>query len=97
MKQVHTFDSTGDAYDASQIDLDKGSIMVVESEGVVGLAWTWPVAVTAETGELHGVEKGFETQIIADAGWGHYDIVDAVKEATKRGYPLADWAKEYIV
>ena len=52
MKQVHTFDSTGDAYDASQIDLDKGSIMVVESEGVVGLAWTWPVAVTAEAGEL---------------------------------------------
>lgn len=59
--KVHKFDSTGDAYDACQCDeeIKKGDLLVIESEKVIGIADTWPVAVTTESGELHSVEPGY--------------------------------------
>jgi hypothetical protein len=51
MIKTHRFDSTGDAYDASQTDesISNGDVLVVESERVVGvLVDAWPVAVTPE-------------------------------------------------
>lgn len=86
---VIQFDNIRDAYDASQIDLDRGAILVIESQEVVGLSWTWPIAVTKQSGiggnSLHSIEPGYEDSILSEAGFGHYDIVDAVKEAKKRG------------
>lgn len=53
--RIHTFDSTQEAYDACQCDesIKDGDILLIPSEGVVGLAGTWPVAVTVKYGELH--------------------------------------------
>jgi hypothetical protein len=56
MIKTHRFDSTGDAYDASQTDesISNGDVLVVESERVVGvLVDAWPVAVTPEHGAFH--------------------------------------------
>ncbi|WP_199570569.1 hypothetical protein [Streptomyces murinus] len=54
--KVHRFDSTGDAYDATQWndEIRDGDVLVVESEGVVGiLRSAWPAALTPANGELH--------------------------------------------
>ena len=56
--QVHTFSSTGEAYNRSQTDdsIRDGDILYIPDEGVVGfLMAAWPVAVTANTGELHAL------------------------------------------
>lgn len=52
---VHTFDSTGQAYNECQTNenIKTGDILHIPSEGVVGMADTWPVAVTKNSGELH--------------------------------------------
>lgn len=54
---VHTFDSTGEAYDACQTDdnINDGDTLLIPSEGVVGIAGTWPVAISKEAGELHSL------------------------------------------
>ncbi len=56
-RRLHGFATTGNAYDACQCDeaIAKGETLIVLSEGVVGIAWVWPVAVTAVQGHLHGV------------------------------------------
>jgi hypothetical protein len=53
---VHTFGSTGEAYDASQCDdnIKNGDVLIIPSERVAGvLVEAWPVAVTAECGHFH--------------------------------------------
>lgn len=58
MKQtIHVFLSTGEAYDATQCnpDVKQGDTLYVPSEGVVGVACTWPIAVSAKHGDLHEV------------------------------------------
>jgi hypothetical protein len=76
-------------------------------EHVVGLAWTWPVAVTVEHGELHSVTEGCNVASLAgDAEWTDEQITAAVDLAIQRGFavrpeftgwaslgpdPLGDW------
>lgn len=57
---IHHFDSTGQAYDACQCEaeINDGDVLVIESEGVVGLAHCWPVAITKLFGELHTAKSG---------------------------------------
>lgn len=46
--QQHLFDSTSDAYNASQCDdnIKDGDVLVVPSEGVIGFMYgAWPIAV----------------------------------------------------
>ncbi len=52
---VHLFNSTGEAYDATQCseEVRDGHILLIPSEQVVGLAHTWPVAITKSFGKLH--------------------------------------------
>jgi hypothetical protein len=59
---VHTFRSTGRAYDACQCDdsIKDGDVLVVEAEQVVGVANTWPVAVTRRVGQLHAIKSDDE-------------------------------------
>lgn len=57
---VHTFDSTGDAYDASQTDdaIRDGDVLHVPSEEVTGfLHQAWPVAVTPLVGKFHAAAQ----------------------------------------
>lgn len=55
---IHYFDSSGGAYDACQCDdeIHTGDVLVIDNEHVVGLADTWPVAVTMNRGQLHTIE-----------------------------------------
>lgn len=57
-RRLHGFATTGNAYDACQCDetITKGDTLIVLSEGVVGIAWTWPIAVTANRGALHQIK-----------------------------------------
>jgi hypothetical protein len=52
---VRRYASSEDAYGACQVGgAHDGDVLVIESEGVVGIADTWPVAVTQTFGGLHG-------------------------------------------
>ena len=57
--RIHTFASTGNAYDAVQIDetIAAGDTLLMLDEGVVGVAMTWPFTVTAKPGKLHAVSE----------------------------------------
>ncbi|HBO6962740.1 TPA: hypothetical protein L4936_001601 [Pseudomonas aeruginosa] len=95
MNQTHNFISTSAAYDATQCDqtVEKGHALHVIAEKVVGLAWTWPVAITLEAGALHCMGDTPDT-VISDAGWTTEQIKHAVALADQRGYPVADWARK---
>jgi hypothetical protein len=93
------FESSGDAYDATQCDdsIKCGDPLIVRAEAIVGLAWTWPVAVTESSGELHSIvsDPAYIAAVIADAGWTPAQISDAVSKADELGFPVADWARQY--
>ena len=82
--------------------VNTGDVIVVESEQVVGLVHTWPIAVTANAGKLHSLRAPSREAAIDFLVSGEYDklsfdaavaAVDAaIAEATKRGWPL--WTKE---
>ncbi|MBK6492169.1 MAG: hypothetical protein IPF97_10880 [Sphingomonadales bacterium] len=57
--RIHAFASTGNAYDAVQTDetIAAGDTLLILDEGVVGVAMTWPFAITAEPGKLHAVRE----------------------------------------
>ncbi|RKN09635.1 hypothetical protein [Streptomyces radicis] len=53
---VHRFESTKEAYDATQTheEIKDGDVLIIEGQGVVGVLYkAWPFAVTTESGELH--------------------------------------------
>jgi hypothetical protein len=59
--KYHEFDSTAEAYDASQCDdnINSGDVLIVKSERVVGvLVEAWPVAVTEAHGTMHALAPG---------------------------------------
>ena len=58
---THAFRTSGEAYAACQCDeaIKQGDLLVIASEGVVGIADTWPVAVTVTRGELHAPADGY--------------------------------------
>ena len=60
MVNVHFFYSSGDAYDATQCneEIKNGDVFVIPSEKVIGVADTWPIAVTKEYGKFHTFEEG---------------------------------------
>ncbi|MFI1408861.1 hypothetical protein ACH4Y0_02810 [Streptomyces sp. NPDC020707] len=53
--KVHPFGSTTDAYNATQCseEIHDGDVLLIESEKTIGIAWTWPFALTEHVGELH--------------------------------------------
>lgn len=86
---VHKFDSTEDAYNRTQCgdDIRDGDVLVVEGEGVVGfLRSAWPAAITAERGELHGIEGDPRT---LDDGQYVASIEAAEEIAREQGFALA--------
>ncbi|WP_039828106.1 hypothetical protein [Nocardia testacea] len=81
---IHTFASTGEAYDRSQFDdaIEDGDILIVPSEGVAGwLEQAWPIAATPSIGQFHR---------LADTAWllaenpdrGQDHVATKVREAT---------------
>lgn len=88
-RAIHRFDSTEEAYDACQCDdtIQKGDLLLIESEGVVGIADTWPMAVTAKRGELHGIA---DWNAAAEHLGGWLAIIDAEALARKYKFPRAE-------
>lgn len=88
IQNVFSFDSTGDAYDACQTDykIKKGDLLVIESEKVIGIAHTWPVAVTSESGALHTLMADSDAKAVL--GVPSEFIAGAIKAAADRGYSL---------
>lgn len=65
---VHTFDSSGEAYDASQCrdEIKDGDVLSVPKERVVGvLLQAWPTAVSEAHGEFHSPVDGFDWAAVA--------------------------------
>lgn len=57
--KVHQCISSAEAYDAIQTgEIPVGEVVVVQSEGVVGVSDTWPVAVTKARGSFHQISPG---------------------------------------
>lgn len=91
-QRVHGFATTGNAYDACQVDeaLAKGHTLLFLDEWVAGLAWAWPAAITAEAGHLHRVADARETslaELIAPLGFDEGDVRGAL--ALARALDLA--------
>lgn len=55
---THECHSTGGAYDECQTNIrfQRGDVLVIRGERVVGVADTWPIAVTKEQGKLHSIK-----------------------------------------
>ena len=83
--------STAAAYDRCQWDeqVADGVILLVETERVVGLAGTWPVAVTVAQGQLHSImQDGSVERLAADMHWETEQIIAAVDLALERGWEV---------
>lgn len=68
--RIHAFETTGNAYDATQTDeaIETGDTLLVHAEGVVAVAMTWPFAVTTAHGHLHSMaplKDGDTLEIVA--------------------------------
>ena len=102
--KTHYFDSTKEAYDCTQCDeaVQRGDILVIQSEKVVGVSDTWPIAVTKIAGELHSIDSNSTIEdVFKDASLEKESVISgyyaAVEEAEKRGWELLlDVDDEYI-
>lgn len=89
--KVFVFHDTGEAYDAVQTmdEINDGDILLIPDEGVVGIAWTWPIAITKECGELHQANEGMLYNVLQENGIGG-NISQAMILARSKGYELED-------
>lgn len=92
-RRIHGFATTGNAYDACQCDeaIAKGDTLIVLPEGVVGIAWTWPIAVTATHGALHRVKDEPQSSLAdlaATFEMRERDLAEAVTFARALGFDL---------
>jgi len=92
-RRLHGFATTGNAYDACQCDeaIGKGDTLIVLPEGVIGIAWTWPIAVTAANGALHQVKddpRSSLTELAATFEMRVDDLSEAIALAQALGFAL---------
>lgn len=91
--RVHVFETSGNAYDGVQTDdrIATGDLLLVMDEGVVGVAMTWPFAVTAEAGHLHQVapkrEDTFD-QLATSLGVEPAAMMRAISLARQLGFAI---------
>ena len=88
------FESTADAYDATQCndDIHDGDILLIANECVVGVADTWPMAVTVAHGELHPTKPTISWHDIAVRTGIDYECFRAARELARQlGYPTKDF------
>ncbi|MEU7146997.1 hypothetical protein AB0B15_02995 [Streptomyces sp. NPDC045456] len=87
--KVWTFSSTGEAYGAVQCrdDIRDGDVLVIEREQVIGIADTWPFALTENHGDLHTLKDHVDPRTWEDGKYAPGVIV-AEREAARIGVPL---------
>ena len=91
--RIHVFETSSNAYDAVQTDdrIATGDLLLVMDEAVVGVAMTWPFAVTAEAGHLHQVapKPGHDfDQLAASLGVDAAAMNRATSLARQLGFPI---------
>lgn len=84
---VHHFYGSGDAYHATQCreDIQDGDVLLIEESRIVGIAWTWPFAITEGHGELHRLDTNPRTY---QGGLFAPGVSVAVRIARQLGFPL---------
>ncbi len=93
-RRHHAFASTGNAYDATQCDeaIHTGDTLIVLTEEVIGVAMTWPFAVTLAHGNLHALSALRTGETLADLARSLHvspaDFEHAAKIARRFGFPL---------
>lgn len=89
---VHQFETSGEAYDATQYrdDIANGDVLLVVSEGVVGVADTWPVAVTIAAGKLHTPGEGYSLASVFEGRAAAVGIAAAKAVATRHGFAVRE-------
>lgn len=90
---THTFTYSRQAYDACQCDesIHNGDTLVIENEGVVGLAGTWPIAVTVVNGALERLAVGVDmATVMADWHLTVEHIRHAVTTAEELGLKVRE-------
>lgn len=95
---IREFTTTGDAYDACQCDetIKNGDVLVIKREHVVGVAWTWPFAVTKQFGVLHTLTNALAAPGQDDPDDGpalQAGLAAARAHAAKLGYELQQEGK----
>jgi hypothetical protein len=97
MLKVLTFESTYAAYDAIQVasadEIAMGDVILIPSERVVGVADTWPVAVTLAYGSLHVVMPGKWESIVSCFPAG--TVSAAISLALSLGFPVPTEAEKW--
>ncbi|MEU2179703.1 hypothetical protein [Streptomyces thermolilacinus] len=94
---VHRFYSTREAYDATQTrdHIIDGDVLVIEREQVVGfLRSAWPVAITEERGELHGMNVPAHEY---EQGRYAASVARAAHIATEHGFVVAKLHEQRVV
>ena len=92
----HYYDTSAAAYDATQTgEAPRGHILIC-ADGVVGLSYTYPLALTEECGEFHHISQGFSASILCDANISEEQVRKAVDVCKARNLPFADWVKEHF-
>ena len=95
-RRHHAFETTGNAYDVVQTDetIRTGDTLVVLAEQVIGIAMTWPFAVTASAGKLHQIKPGVPGDTLAkiadELGIDEAALGHAVDLAKALGFALGD-------
>ena len=91
MPTIHRFDSTGEAYDLCQCSehIHKGDVLWIPSERVVGIADTWPIAVTTSHGKLHYTDDSAAgADYFVSNPYAQTGLLDAIELAQALGYPI---------
>jgi hypothetical protein len=102
MSTVHEYDTTEDAYGACQCDesVKNGDILHIPEEKVVGMADTWPMAITKEYGALHTATPGKLKEVLTEPYLGSCLGLEAahgaMKFAKEKGYELSKDAEELL-
>ncbi len=93
-RRHHAFASTSNAYDATQCDeaIRTGDTLIVLPENVVGVAMTWPFAVTQAHGHLHALSAPRSAETLAELAHSLHvspdDFEHAAEIARRFGFPL---------
>jgi len=94
MANVHKFDCTSDAYNAVQCDenIKNGDLLFIPSEKVIGIAYTWPFAVTKSHGALHTVANNADGRAVTNEF--RRSMIEACQFADDLGFELLE---QYMV
>lgn len=92
MHRVHHFASSAEAYEASLDEgpVREGDVLVIVTEGIVGLASTDPVAITTASGALKVFPAMSRDRLLAELVHDAVAIGRAVDEALRHRLPVAD-------